>query len=296
MEQYRKLVICLVILLLSSSSTYLWISSTGTDEPVPLTFRLRFANELGDNASLLPNKNRSESAVRTEGTAHTLLNEGALMQAKLSSGVSLLPDSNSMPFPQYLRGREELEKGEWLGKLRGFLSGLNKNISPHLNTVFGDFKHRLLVLNWITAALHVVQPPLKNILVLSLDPVLCGFLTSRTIPVACVAVSKNSIFIKDEEVEVWLKGLMVRIVLLRVINYWGYDVASYDTDAVLLKNPQVLYDERPNVQIFSAAGTFPPKVSKMWGFTLCAGTVMIKATPATGILLAIDYTGMYTAL
>ena len=76
---------------------------------------------------------------------------------------------------------------------------------------------------------------------------------------------------------------MVRIVLLRVINYWGYDVASYDSDAVLLKNPQVLYDKRPDIDLFSAAGVFPFDVSDKWGFALCAGTLLFRATPVIGI-------------
>ena len=92
-----------------------------------------------------------------------------------------------------------------------------------------------------------------NVLVLSLDNLLCELLCNRTLPVACLSVSADSIFSNELQLGMWLKRLMVRAVLLRVLNYWGYDVASYDSDAVLLKNPQVLYDERPHIDLFSAA-------------------------------------------
>ena len=203
--------------------------------------------------------------------------------------VSLLPEYSSIPFSRFMgKGEDE----EWVFELHNYLSTLNKSVSPHVNMVFGDYKHSRLVLNWITAAVNVIQPPLHNVLVLSLDNQLCDLIASRTLPVACVAVAKNTIFnidiinnnINDKIPIIWLQGSMVRNVILRVINYWGYDVASYDSDAVLLKNPQVLYDERPHIHLFSSAGTYPFDLSREWGFTLCAGTVMLKASPAIGII------------
>ena len=202
--------------------------------------------------------------------------------------VPLLPEHHLMPNSKYLIKREELQNKEWVIKLHNYLSALDKSVSPQVNTVFGDYNHSRLVLNWITAAVNVIQPPLHNVLVLSLDNLLCDLLANRTLPVACVAVAKNTIFninILNNIKNTWTKGMMVRQVILRVINYWGYDVASYDSDAVLLKNPQVLYDERPHIHLFSSAGTYPFQLAKEWGFTLCAGTLMLKASPAIGIII-----------
>ena len=196
--------------------------------------------------------------------------------------VSLLPEYSSIPFSPYLRKGED---EEWVFELHNYLSTLNKSVSPHVNMVFGDYKHSRLVLNWITAAVNVIQPPLHNVLVLSLDNQLCDLIASRTLPVACVVVAGNTLFDNGPLTDPWKKGLMVRHVILRVMNYWGYDVASYDSDAVLLKNPQVLYDERPHIHLFSSAGTYPFDLSREWGFTLCAGTVMLKASSAIGIII-----------
>jgi hypothetical protein len=127
------------------------------------------------------------------------------------------------------------EDEEWVFELHNYLSTLNKSVSPHVNMVFGDYKHSRLVLNWITASVNVIQPPLHNVLVLPLDNQLCDLIASRTLPVACVAVAGNTLFDDGPPSDQWIKGLKVRHVILRVMNYWGYDVASYDSDAVLLK-------------------------------------------------------------
>ena len=194
--------------------------------------------------------------------------------------VSLVPESLLMPFSNHLKNGEELHKEEWVVKLHSYLLTLNKSVSPHVNMVFGDYKHRRLVLNWITAAVNVIHPPLHNVLVLSLDNLLCELLADKTMSVGCIAaVSENSLF----NGESWIKHMRVRNIVLWMINYWGYDVASYDSDAVLLKNPQVLYDERPDIDLLSGSATFPYDVAEKWGFTLCSGTLLYKATLAIGI-------------
>ena len=202
-----------------------------------------------------------------------------------SLSVAMIPEHDTMPFQTYLKSREELQKTEWVSTLHNFLQTLDKSVSPHVNLVFGDDDHRHLVLNWITAALMVLEPPLHNAMVLSLDHSLCDFLTTRKLPLTCIAVPVESVIILNlrGKSNQWSLGLMVRLPVLRLINYWGYDVAAYDSDAVLLCNPQVLFTERPNMDVFSTAGTFPHDVSKQWGFTLCAGTIILRATPAVGM-------------
>ena len=232
--------------------------------------------------SLLASPSAEQRATKTEQGILYFTRHEESYTSDAERVLSLLPSTDLMPFPGCIRDREELGKGEWVIKLHNFLSTLNKSVSPHVNMVFGDYKHRYLVLNWIKAALDVIEPPLHNVLVLSRDNLLCELLVNRTIPVACVAVSENSLFHENDTHQLWLKGLMVRAVVLRLINHWGYDVASYDCDAVILKNPQSLFDMRPDVTIFSAAATFPTELSQKWGFTLCAGSVVLKATPATG--------------
>ena len=193
-----------------------------------------------------------------------------------------------IPFSGYVKNREEVKESGWVTSLQEYLQTLDKTVSPHLNLVFGDFDHRLLVTNWITAALLKINPPLRNILVLSLDAKLCDFLMIRGFPLKCIAVATESVFSprvrgrgKRAQGQ-WKAGLMVRLPVLRLISHWGYDVASYDSDAVPIQNPQMLYDMRPDVHVFSSAGTFPLMTSKRWGFTLCAGTLFIRSSSQVG--------------
>ena len=154
--------------------------------------------------------------------------------------------------------------------------------------VFGDSKHMRLLENWITAATMTLKPPLDNVMVLSLDHLLCDKLVSTKFHVACIAAPIESFIVAyPEEVDKkWCAAMMVRQVVLRLINYWGYDVASYDSDAVLLHNPQVLYDARPHVDVFSGSTRdFPGMVSKKWGFNLSCGILMLRATPSVGMCI-----------
>jgi hypothetical protein len=184
-----------------------------------------------------------------------------------------------MPYPKYTKSPEDLQRQEWVHRLHDYLLTLNKSVSPQLSMVFGDYKHKVLFLNWMTAAMKL-KPPLHNILVMSLDDSLCEFARSKEFPVTCIESPVENVLNIDNK-EAWMSRMKVRLVVLRLINYWGYDVASYDTDAVLLKNPQVLYDERPNVHLFSAVAKYPPELGEVWGATLCAGTMLLRASPAT---------------
>ena len=241
----------------------------------------------------------SSSVRHTERAKNQFKNGGSISYSLLKSNFTQPPGESTpifpstfpvtMPFYEYVKDTREVEKSGWVTELRGFLQALDKRDgSSHVNVVFGDFDHRLLVLNWVAAALVNVDPPLRNVLVLSLDLKLCRFLTSRDLPVTCIAVPVESLFSLPgggggrKRVRQWRMGMMVRLPIVRLISYWGYDVASYDSDAVPLGNPRRLYQQRPDVHLFSSAGTFPPITSKRWGFTLCAGTLFVRASQEAG--------------
>ena len=225
--------------------------------------------ETGDEVDITSLSNSADTTIETKPAKNEM------------TPLPSIPAYDVMPYSARLRSRAELQKTQWVATLHEYLQTLNKSISPHVNIVFGDHAHGRLVLNWITSALKILQPPLHNVMVLSLDHLLCDSLTNRSFPLTCIAVPAESIFTTNATNE-YRVGVMVRFPVLRLINYWGYDVASYDSDAVLLHNPQVLYTERPSTDFFSGAGTYPNDVSKRWGFTLCAGSLMLRASPAVG--------------
>ena len=212
----------------------------------------------------------------TESEAHV----GGKRKQSLSTLPSIPAD---MPFPTHIKSREELQKTECVLVLYNFLLSVDKSVSPHVNMVFGDSEHAHLVMNWIIAAMLRLEPPLHNVVVISLDRRLCDNLAAKKLPLTCIVVSVESIFVwsVDQQID-WRRRMMVRQPVLRLITYWGYDVAAYDSDAVLLHNPQPLYDERPHVNLFAASEAFPPEVAKVWGFTNCAGTLILRSSPSIG--------------
>ena len=80
----------------------------------------------------------------------------------------------------------------------------------------------------------------------------------------------------------WIVRLMVRQITVRLINYWGYDVATYDSDAVVLKNPQELYQKYQSTHLLSSASVWPNYLAEPWGFTLCGGAALFKASSGIG--------------
>ena len=197
-----------------------------------------------------------------------------------------IPKYDIMPLAKYIKSRGELQNTEWVSVIYNFLQTLNTSVSPHVNVVFGDSNQSHFLENWITAAVIKLKPPLHNVMVLTLDDSVCNLLLSRNISLTCIPVPKKSLIATypKGKYSAWNSVMAIRRVVLRLINYWGYDVASYDADAVLLHNPQVLYDEEPNVDMFTASSnSFPIGLAKKWGFTICAGVLMLRATPAVGM-------------
>ena len=191
------------------------------------------------------------------------------------------PLPQTLPYAKYLKSIEGIQRASWTTQLYDYLKNLKHSISPHVNMVFGDSNHMDLVLNWIIAAHVRLDPPLHNILVLSVDQPLCDLLISKKVPVACIAVPPES-FLASTGTQSYEEGIKSRFMVLRLMNFWGYDVASYDSDAVILRNPQHLYESRPDVQVFAGSSYNPPFIANVWGFSACGGTLIVRSHPSTG--------------
>ena len=80
---------------------------------------------------------------------------------------------------------------------------------------------------------------------------------------------------------------IVRLTLFRLMNHWKYDVVMYDSDAVVLKDPQSLFDSYPGVELVGSAGKGPESIGHIWGRTICTGVLLMRTSPALGRLAAI---------
>ena len=187
------------------------------------------------------------------------------------------PGHDSLPHHKYLKSAREIKEAPWVATLHQYLLTLNKSVSPHVHFVFGDYKHRMIVLNWVVTATVKLEPPLHMVMVLSLQQPLCDFLENSTYnihppQVTCITAPVDTVLLSPTE-DAWIAALMVRQIVLRLINFWGYDVAAYDSDAVVLENPQELYQQYHH-DLLASASVWPDYLAKPWGFTLCPGTLV----------------------
>ena len=99
-----------------------------------------------------------------------------------------------------------------------------------------------------------VTPPLSNIIVISIDEALCDLLNKRTI--RCIFVDWRT-YLKDNINLPFRSILILRLTVIRLLNYFGYDAANIDADAILLKNLEPLYEEYKESDMVAGRGRYP---------------------------------------
>ena len=186
---------------------------------------------------------------------------------------------STMPFPKETKPAEEILRQNWTNQIQDFLRNCSRS-SP-VTVVAANYPYRDVVINWLIAARVKVEPPLENILVVSFDSPLQELL--QRVGIESVQVPPESVLINSAYVNAYDKLLVARVIVLRLINYWGYDVAHYDTDAIILKNPLSLYNKHADSDVVGSTGTWPFELGKKWGFTLCMGVILFRSTPQTGL-------------
>ena len=183
-----------------------------------------------------------------------------------------------------------IKQTPWAQKLQDILANMTFQIKsgspvdlrqPHrqVTVVFSDVKYASSLLNWLVSALVMTSPPLKNIIVISLDEELQALLDNKDI--ASVHVNPETVTcgrIKRKVSRVWI----TRCVVYMLLNHWGYDVMAYDTDAIVLRNVQDILDSFGESDIIGSAGSYPFNLGAEWGQTLCMGVVLFKSTRQTG--------------
>ena len=72
--------------------------------------------------------------------------------------------------------------------------------------------------------------------------------------------------------------MMLRLTIMRIINHFGFNVAMFDTDAVML----IIFDTLGTKDIIGSIGTIPDDLFKEWKVTICIGVVLVKSSERTG--------------
>ena len=173
----------------------------------------------------------------------------------------------------------------WVLKLKEYITTSPRDPDPQVSMVVADMSCLRLLLNWLIAALVRLSRPLHNVVVLALEAKVCDILTPRklnclyTDPKSLIEQPKTKVHLFSKQ----FVGVQIRLLAARLINYWGYSFASYDTDAIVLRNPQELFDAHRDVEVIGGAAQYwPPWAAQEWGFALCPGAMMIRSNKSTG--------------
>ena len=192
---------------------------------------------------------------------------------------------------EIVKGTEELLNTEWVTRLRALLGKLNMKNQAKFMIANSDYLESAL--NWLVAAQVRLNPPIQNVIVLCLDHDVFDILDRRDIPSVFVdpsTIANTTVLGKMHyRYTVW----MVRLVVFRLVNYWGYDVMSYDSDAVILKNPAELFEQYRYSDVISSAGKYPFRLGRKWGFTVCMGIILFRSSPRTGLYTACYSNGYF---
>lgn len=190
--------------------------------------------------------------------------------------------SFSLPTPHATIPLPQLLECDWLNQLRTYLTSL----PPHtqlITLVSSDYKYREVLLNWLLTAEVKQIKPLSNILVLSLDTSLYQLLRHRNIP--CVHIPVSCLLhpsLKLTKHIAFTQVHIMRVLVMRILNHWGYDVANYDSDALILRNPEPHYERLNDRHMIGSVGHFPHEMDHDWGTAVCIGVVLIRASHQTG--------------
>ena len=213
-----------------------------------------------------------------------------------SSGASLSPGSKDKPKAKQPDGKpplsfifqhknlrskvqsaEKILNSEWVARLKQLLGSPSNR--KQVSVVFGNYDYLASVLNWLIAAQVRLNPPLTDVIVFCLDEKIFSVLNEREIPSIHINPDDVVTFRSARFSHIWI----TRLVVYRLINYLGHDVMGIDSDAIVLRNPQDLWEEHKNSDIIGSAGKHPVDLGAEWGFTLCMGMVFFRSTPRIGM-------------
>ena len=184
------------------------------------------------------------------------------------------------PQPRYSFSMKELLVSKWVTDLQSFLKTVE---GRQISVVTSSIEHTDILFNWLISAHLIADPPLVNILVLTLDESLHDLAQSHGF--ASLYVSPEMVIDPKVKVtRVFSQVHIVRLAVVRLMNHYGFDVVNYDCDAVLLKNPQTIFDAHKDVDMIGTFGKGPGYLFTKWGVTLNTGVMLLRSNAKLGEL------------
>ena len=186
------------------------------------------------------------------------------------------------PFANVTRPTDEILNSEWVKQLKTTLVMASNNVT----LVMTSFQYFSTLINWLAYATIHTMPLAENLLVICSDVESHNILSKKG--VRSVVVSIKDVALEESQFNEVLFGgkMIVRLTVLRLLNYWGYDVLQMDSDAIILNDFQPILDHFSDSDIIASTifgrRCTPIDAYEAWKFCVCMGVVQIKHGPNTG--------------
>ena len=184
---------------------------------------------------------------------------------------------------------QEILSSSWVAQLHERLKCLPVQRTKQVSIVFSDFGIEVM-LNWLIASQVRLLSPLRNLVVVCLDEDIFHILNSREIP--SILVDSTLVLKPNSSAMVLKPGVpsgkdnsfvsTLKLVVCRLVNYFGYDVVSYDTDAIPLRNLQPVFEKYSRSDVIGSVGSHPQDLKRAWGFTMSMAVVFFRSSANMG--------------
>ena len=185
----------------------------------------------------------------------------------------------TFPNAQVTKQVDEVMRADWIKQLQDHLTrrGSKRVVMVEISENFLE-----VLLNWLVAVQQNTRLSPHEIIILSMDETVHTFLVRRKF--TSFFLPKDTVLRSDAKLHspfshIWL----LRMVVARLLNHWGFDVAMLDVDAIPLKDPLQMFNQYSQSDIVGQQGKYPFDLHRTWGVTLCMGVVLIRSSPATGL-------------
>lgn len=185
-----------------------------------------------------------------------------------------LRDKPSKPTQKY-------ENNSWVASLKELVKVVNAD--NQVSFLFSTLSYLNSTLNWLIAARVRCELPVTNTIVICYDQATLNVLKERDIP--SLYIDPNTLFHSEHAIDDDYGNFISarRLVVLMLVNSWGYDVVQYDSDAIIVKNPRELFAQHPHSDmVVSGATGYPGNILEKWGFVVCMGVVLYRSSPKIG--------------
>ena len=221
---------------------------------------------------------------------HAKPNLDSAKKATLSDNAHVIttitpPSQVLFPYPKITHQPYEILTSPWATKMKAKLEAAK--VGKQLTLLTVSLNYLPILINWLIHAKLNALPLMENLLVVCVDQDSHEILSRKGILSQLVQVTDIIYTMKDMDgVKIFSATVITRLTVLRLLNYWGYDVLVMDIDALLINNIQPIFDHFSDSDIIASTvnsnNCIPSTARNAWGFCLCIGLLLIRSNTNTG--------------